>query len=471
MTTVAQWRAPRDGDWIDALQKELARAPSGSGAPAPRLPTTWTQPLMLMGLVSASTTRRDVLRCTWIKLMPARAARILFVVGRGASDADRHDVFPVAIEELLLARQDKGSSARIRGISSYSTYSLYAKTMHFLRYAASQPEPVIVLGDDDIFVQPIALLTYVWTLLGSSHHGASSPLGSEWYAGRFDWYSWRTETMQATAYWRALRGALYGAQYSFRNCSPSGAGWIYQGKTIVREAAHADPGQERCVGPFAFAKGPLTVLSAPVVRWLVASARFAHDTARAASFASGTKPRGKTVDRVPQDVQMGYWLASHPTLRYVHLPKKTGWADAFVEVTDLRRLVVAHRVPWDQLAWLTQRTQHLWIRAPHVNLQLKCGGPPCPPGQCAHERQQMACAVELLLPPAEAYPRESQRFVTAGCASCECWEAEGGRGRSLSGGQCNFSRAYVPQLPGHCSSSWQNVPNARAAGGRSSGYR
>ena len=81
------------------------------------------------------------------------------------------------------------------------------------------------------------------------------------------------------------------------------------------------------------------MLSAPVVRWLVASDQFRRDTTLAASFANGTKPRGRTVDRVPQDVQMGYWLSTHPSLRYVHLPKKTGWADAFVEVCDLRRLL------------------------------------------------------------------------------------------------------------------------------------
>ena len=29
---------------------------------------------------------------------------------------------------------------------------------------------------------------------------------------------------------------------------------------------------------------------------------------------------------------MGYWLSSHPTLRYISIPRKTTWADAFVEV-------------------------------------------------------------------------------------------------------------------------------------------
>jgi hypothetical protein len=126
----------------------------------------------------------------------------------------------------------------------------------FLRHAAAQREPIIVLGDDDIFLQPRALLSYMWTLL-SAGRSDSSPLNgsSEWYAGRFDWYSWRTETMQATAYWRAMRGALYGAQEWFRNCSPTGAGWVRGGKDgrkVLYEAPpDATPPHERCVGPFA----------------------------------------------------------------------------------------------------------------------------------------------------------------------------------------------------------------------------
>ena len=71
----------------------------------------------------------------------------------------------------------------------------------------------------------------------------------------------------ATAYWRSMRGALFGAQASYRNCSPTGAGWLPKpnGKGVDREATSASPGQERCVGPFAFTKGPLVMLSAPVV--------------------------------------------------------------------------------------------------------------------------------------------------------------------------------------------------------------
>jgi len=241
------------------------------------------------------------------------------------------------------------------------------------------------------------------------------------------------------------------------------------GKKLVREApADAEPSHERCVGPFAFAKGPLVMLSAPVVRWLVASRAFANDVAQAAAIADGMKPRGKSVERVPQDVQMGYWLSQHPTLRYVALPRKTGWADAFVEVTDLRRLLVGHRIPWDQFAWLTGRTERLWSHSRQVSLTLRCAGAPCPPGQCAHARGQVSCATELLLPdpvrnrslyddalsdPASgrrAGASSAPRPFAMGCDNCVCWEGSG-RARVTSGGACNFSRTYVPRVPEHCS--------------------
>ena len=468
-----------NGDWLDALPKLILRA--GPGPAAPPIPKSWDSPIALLGLISAAQNRRDVLRCTWVRALTRDgAARVLFVVGEGAEDANRSDVLSTDVGEQLLLRKTaagkkgKAVSAKISGVSSYSTYSLYAKTIIFLRYAASQPEPAIVLGDDDIFLQPRAFLLYTWTLLSAGRRD-DSPFGglNEWYAGRFDWYSWRTETMQATAYWRAMRGALFGAQEWYRNCSPTGAGWVRggpDGKRVLREApANSTPSHERCVGPFAFAKGPLVMLSAPVVRWLVASQAFARDVAHATAIADGLKPRGRSIDRIPQDVQMGYWLSQHPTLRYVALPRKTGWADAFVEVTDLRRLLVCHRVPWDQLAWLTSRTQRLWGSARHVGLHLRCANPMCPPGQCAHARAQMACAAELLLPDPIAnrslYEAPAVRRDTAankagltpaplamGCTNCECWEGRG-TSRVSSGGVCNFSRTYLPLLPQHCSTS------------------
>lgn len=461
------------GDWLDVLPKLVIRAPPAP--PAPSVPQQWDTPIVLLGLISATQDRRDALRCTWVRaLVRSGGARVLFVVGEGAEDHNRSDVLSTDVGEQLLMRKVAGSTkgtkkaVKIKGVTSYSTYSLYAKTMVFLRHAATQPEPAIVLGDDDIFVQPRALLGYAWALLSAGRRD-DSPFGgtNEWYAGRFDWYSWRTETMQATAYWRAMRGALYGAQEWYRNCSPTGAGWVRggpDGKRVIREApANSTPPHERCVGPFAFAKGPLVMLSAPVVRWVVASQAFARDMAHVAAIMDGLKPRGKSVERVPQDVQLGYWLSQHPTLRYVALPRKTGWADAFVEVTDLRRLLICHRVPWDQMAWLTSRTQRLWGSARHVGLHLRCAGAPCPPGQCAHARAQVSCAAELLLPdpvvnrslydaPARRGGGVSRNTVpplAMGCSNCQCWEGRG-TSRVSAGGACNFSRSYSPQLPQHC---------------------
>ena len=152
------------------------------------------------------------------------AARIKFVVGEGAADNRSSDVLFVPVAEQLLVRRFKGGGRKkIRGVSSYSTYSLYLKTVHFLRYAASQPEPAIVLGDDDIFVQPHALLGYTWSLLEAAKGGAHGHQ-QHWYAGRFDWYSWRTETLMARVL-AALRGALFGAQEPATAVPPAMAGY------------------------------------------------------------------------------------------------------------------------------------------------------------------------------------------------------------------------------------------------------
>ena len=80
----------------------------------------------------------------------------------------------------------------------------------------------------------------------------------------------------------------------------------------------------------------------------------------------------------------------------VWIPPLLSAEEFLVEVTDLRRLLICHRVPWDQMAWLTSRTQRLWGSARHVGLHLRCAGAPCPPGQCAHARAQVSCAAELL---------------------------------------------------------------------------
>lgn len=145
--------------------------------------------------------------------------------------------------------------------------------------------------------------------------------------------------------------------------------------------------------------------------------------------------------------------------RYVNLPKYTTWADAFNEVVDLRKLLIGHRTPWDQLGWLTGRTERLWrALGPHAHMQLECGGPPCPgAAQCAHEPTQLACAAEVALPAlnrsspayAAAVKAVGGRPLAVGCKACECWEGVGPR-RASAGGRCNFTRAAMPSLPAQC---------------------
>jgi hypothetical protein len=137
-------------DPIDTLPKMLTRRTEPPHERALQPPPRPTAPYLLIGLVSALIGRRDALRCTWLRALRsgphAGAARVLFVVGNGAEDAGRPDVLSTAVEEQRQSKQT--GSRRVRGtVATYSTYSLYAKTMHFVRYASTQLEPAIALAD------------------------------------------------------------------------------------------------------------------------------------------------------------------------------------------------------------------------------------------------------------------------------------------------------------------------------------
>ena len=80
--------------------------------------------------------------------------------------------------------------------------------------------------------------------------------------------------MVATGWWRNLGEALFEAQIGWRNCSPTGAGWAETPHVHcnAREAADATgPSADRCVGPVAFAKGPMEIVSREALQWVVAS--------------------------------------------------------------------------------------------------------------------------------------------------------------------------------------------------------
>ena len=71
------------------------------------------------------------------------------------------------------------------------SYDAYAKIVAFLRYAATQPEPVVAKADDDVFAVP-QMLRAVASQLARL---ASQPGRQFVCAGSFNWFSWRRATL------------------------------------------------------------------------------------------------------------------------------------------------------------------------------------------------------------------------------------------------------------------------------------
>lgn len=204
-------------------------------------------PLMILGIMSGHEGRRRVLRCTWGRAPEVRKyLRVLFVVG---------SMEPLKSEwEFEPAQQvsDPGSIARLRvniseGVrvwkarpgsrqadrkhqSFTGTFSTYFKQAAFLRFAATQPEPLIGRADDDAFISPHMLLSYAHLLSTLKH-----PL----YGGVFEWISWRAAKLEATGFSYGLSEARGRAKAPHRNCS--------------REVPDAEsPAYDHaCLGPFA----------------------------------------------------------------------------------------------------------------------------------------------------------------------------------------------------------------------------
>ena len=108
--------------------------------------------------------------------------------------------------------------------------------------------------------------------------------------------------------------------------------------------------------------GPLILLSTATMRWLSASKLVARDVQQARELAEGRARayKGPGSGRIPQDVILGFWLAHVPELRLVEIQPFTSWADKWKFVGNLRSLLIAHRVPWERMAWLSKSTSRLW---------------------------------------------------------------------------------------------------------------
>ena len=438
--------------WLDehiGLKRRLARQPLRNVEVQRSRPS-----LLLLGIISVSEQRRELLRCTWGQLLGPLPLRMRFVLGQNATDRHYGDVISTPVEERLLVASSNRAKTRRASGATYSSLSSFLKMKHFFQYAASAPEPLVAIGDDDVFIQPSMLLAHAILL---HEELMSSGSDAALVAGAIEWYSWREATLVATGWDRGAVGAREKGQASWRNCSPKGNGWLRQGGVTV-EATNSTPMHDRCFGPLPFLKGPLVILSTSVVQWLNASALVARDVHQATELAAGRARayRGPGSGRIPQDVSLGFWLSRHPTLKIVELPVFTTWCDKWKFVGDLHELLVAHRVPWERMSWLSESTRRLWSGHAAALGRLSCAGPVCEPGECASELSQTACRMEVMLPPSNASE------LDYGCYACNCW-ASNGHQRTWSNGTCRFSRTAVPRIPTDCTSNlWSQPPGLMA---------
>ena len=349
------------------------------------------RPLVLLGVLSGSSARQRLLRCTWMRSV-GFGVRIVFVVGRDAKPI----VAAGGGVEVLVANV---SEARHRSYldraraSVTGSFTAYFKLVAFLQYAAAQPEPFVVRADDDVFLSPRMLHVYASWVQRKMSTGLV-------YGGVFEWYSWRTATQLATCYGYAWAIAEARARQPWRNCSA----------TLF---AVGDDGAGRCQGPIPFAKGPFVLLSRSAVEWLVRSPRFERDVrrARALSELSGAEAdrRGHRVD---DDVQLGYWMAHAPGLTYLRLRRQVAGAGG-----GDTNLLATHKAPWEIYAPLAGVVDFSWRSAAEVEVRSACEeSAPC--STCAVSGARTCIVEARLLLPESARGRVPRCVADAKATGC-----------------------------------------------------
>lgn len=221
------------------------------------------QSLMLLGIMSGNPARRRLLRCMWSRAIEVHGTvRVLFVVGSSTPlstewelSAQEMELRVNISEGVRVWRPPERPGASRRHQSLTGTFSTYFKQATFLRFAASQPEPLVGRADDDAFISPHMLLAYANIL---------STLPHPFYAGVFEWISWRAAMLEATGFSYGLSEARGRAKAPHRNCS----------RTVPDELSTAY--DHKCVGPFACAHAIQDTLRRRAVRASLQSpARFA----------------------------------------------------------------------------------------------------------------------------------------------------------------------------------------------------
>ena len=402
---------------LDDSKRFLDRAPWQTLAQALLRSTTDTGTTILVGVINGHAERRAPFRCEFAQLLPSRG-RLRFVVGSDApARVEETDLLVVPdVPEFIHYHNVGGgggggerSARRWEGTGSMSSL---LKLFYFLEWAARQPEQVIARVDDDVFVSLSAL---------EAHAAALAPFGEHFYAGVFEWYSYIPAIFKSTGHSFGVDGARTFGQ-RLHNCTPS----------AVRGS---EPGSG-CVGPAAFAKGPLLLLSRAVARDAVRAA--ADDIARARTF----RPQS----RVDDDVFLGSLVAAMPHVTYVRLRRKETWLDRTPAELHPRRLLLAHKMPWECHSAMVEASAAAgWARG--ALYRVACGAePPCL--LCAHASTQRTCAIQLEA--GEQAGTEPHGLFAA------LQPNEPGRVA-----WCNVSQGFTPQpatLPGGGDCAFRGVP-------------
>lgn len=338
-------------------------------------------PLMLLGIMSGNADRRSVLRCAWMR-SPAvhRDIRVLFVVGKQQRMQSEWELGPADKMELRVNISEGvrvwkaaqfGQSQKAQSFTG--TFSTYFKQATFLRFAASQPEPLIGRADDDVFISPHMLLAYA-TLL---RH-----LPQPFYGGVFEWISWRAARLEATGFSYGLAEARGRAKAPHRNCS-----------RVPLDDSDSDSWEgPACIGPFAYAKGPLLMMNQPALQWLMHAKTFRRDLQRAWDMVEGRAPTRK--GRIDDDINLGFWMARMPRLHVLRL-RRVVWKDTWRDGADAAMLLAAHKLPWQLHEEMFNTTSSMWETATAANVAAICrsDAPPCT--SCAHARSQRTCVAEI----------------------------------------------------------------------------
>lgn len=293
---------------------------------------------VLVGVISGVFARRQVFRCTWKEASIGSRARVVFVVGNGAPDRTWSDVLRISVNEGC-----GGGVAPSLGTTRTGSVTSSVKLWKFLSYACAQQERWVVRTDDDVYMSPVSLTHLISAL-------REPRFGTHVYAGVFEYYNYIHSAMKSTGFGYSV-GQAAGWGRKLHNCSVSPA--------------------SACQGPFGFAKGPLVILSSPLLQDLRTSRRFAsHGRAAASRMRSGAR------GRVDDDVQLGWWISSLSNVTYVGLKRDVSMdrPAAANENIDAGVTVVVHKLPWG-----CHRNFSRLSTALHANatVRVACASAPC----------------------------------------------------------------------------------------------